>query len=57
MQLIAPDCLGRYDNRLISYEDRLRSYMKTFYERSVDSKVARFLNMGNVRRRRRALTC
>jgi hypothetical protein len=31
--------------------------MKTFYERSVDSKVARFLNMGNVRRRRRALTC
>ena len=54
LHLIAPDCLGRYDNRLISYEDRLRSYMKTFYERSVDSKVAKFVNMGNVRRPRRA---
>ena len=44
----------RYDNRLISYEDRLRSYMMTFYQRSVHAKVAKFLDMGNVRRRRRA---
>ena len=54
MHLIAPGCLGRYDNRLISYEDRLRSYMMTFYQRSVHAKVAKFLDMGNVRRRRRA---
>ena len=54
LHMIAPGCLGRYDNRLISYEDRLRSYMTTFYQRSVHAKVAKFLDMGNVRRRRRA---
>ena len=54
LHMIAPGCLGRYDNRLISYEDRLRSYMMTFYQRSVHAKVAKFLDMGNVRRRRRS---
>ena len=41
----------RYDSRLISYTERMRSYMKTFYELSVKAKVSSFLEMSNLRSR------
>lgn len=41
--------VANYDSRAISFTDRLRSYMRTFYQRSVKAKVTAFLDITNIR--------